>query len=149
MFATCETVNAIIQVLLNGLWWENHRFNAITHGSPERRWNFCLTSLWRQSAQLPTTQRLHSRSNLLWSKKLFSALPGYCPLRRTPFSNPVRMRTSCLVPKPITTVIGLGTRLVHAWNRSRGCGKAHVVSRARLSHVRRVWPARLGLMDIT
>ena len=57
-------------------------------------------------------------SNLLQSKKLFPALPGCCPLRRTPFSNLVRMRTSSLVSKPITTVIGLGTRMVHAWNRA-------------------------------
>ena len=72
-------------------------------------------------------------SNLLWSKKLFSALPGCCPLRRTPFSNLVRMRTSSLVPKPITMVIGLGTRLVHTWSHAHWLawslpmvvGKAH------------------------
>ena len=56
-----------------------------------------------------TTQRLHSSK--------FTALPGCCPLRRTPFSNVVRMRTCSLVPKPKTTVIGLGARLVHTWNR--------------------------------
>ena len=39
-------------------------------------------------------------SNLLWSKKLFSALPGCCPLRRMPFSNLVRMHASSLVHKP-------------------------------------------------
>ena len=42
-------------------------------------------------------------SNLPWSKKLFTALPDCCPLRRTPFSNLVRthiMRTCSLVPKP-------------------------------------------------
>ena len=55
--------------------------------------------------------------NSPWSIKLFTALPGCCPLRRTPFSNVVRMRTRSLVPKPKTTVIGLGARLVHTWNR--------------------------------
>ena len=55
--------------------------------------------------------------NLPRSIKLFTALPGCCPLRRTPFSNVVRMRTRSLVPKPKTTVIGLGARLVHTWNR--------------------------------
>ena len=56
-------------------------------------------------------------TNSHWSIKLFSALPGCCPLRRTPFSNVIRMRTRSLVPKPKTTVIGLGARLVHTWNR--------------------------------
>ena len=51
------------------------------------------------------------------SIKLFTALPGCCPLRRTPFSNIVRMRTRSLVPKPKTTIICLGARLVHTWNR--------------------------------
>ena len=60
-----------------------------------------------------TTQRLHSYKFALVDK-LFSALPclpSCCPLRRTPFSNVVRMRTRSLVPKPKTTVIGLGVRL--------------------------------------
>ena len=38
-----------------------------------------------------TTQRLHSYKFTLVDKT-FSALPGCCPLRRTPFSNLVRMR---------------------------------------------------------
>ena len=46
------------------------------------------------------------------SIKLFTALPACCPLRRTPFSNVVHMRTHSLVPKPKTTIIGLGPRLV-------------------------------------
>ena len=46
----------------------------------------------------PTTQRLHS-FKLPWSKMLFTALPDCCPLRRTPFSDLVRMRTCCLVPR--------------------------------------------------
>ena len=37
-------------------------------------------------------------------------------LCRTPFSNVVRMRTRSLVPKPKTTVIGLGARLVDVNN---------------------------------
>ena len=42
-------------------------------------------------------------TNSPWSTKLFLALPGCCPLRRTPFSNVLRMRRSSLVPKPKTT----------------------------------------------
>ena len=38
---------------------------------------------------------------------------GYYPLQRTPFSNFVCMCTCSLVPRPNTTIIGLGTRLVH------------------------------------
>ena len=49
--------------------------------------------------------------NSPWSIKLFTALTDCCPLRRTPFSNVVRMRTRSLVPKLKTTVIGLGARL--------------------------------------
>ena len=68
------------------------------------------------------------------SIELFSALPGCCPLRRTPFSNVVRMRTSGLIPKPKTTVIGLGVRLVHKWNREltrqRTAGTVVVVVKA-------------------
>ena len=52
-------------------------------------------------------------TNSSWLIKLFSALPTCCLLRRTPFSNVVRMRTRSLVPKPKTTVIGLGARLLH------------------------------------
>ena len=55
--------------------------------------------------------------NLPWSIKLFTALTDCCPLRRTPFSNVVRMRTRSLVPKLKTTVIGLGARLAHVKSR--------------------------------
>ena len=41
-----------------------------------------------------------------------STSSGPTGARRTPFSNVVRMRTRSLVPKPKTTVIGLGARLV-------------------------------------
>ena len=62
-----------------------------------------------------TTQRLHSSKFTQVDKAVHSTawLMGCCPLRRTPFSNVVRMRTRSLVPKPKTTVIGLGARLVH------------------------------------
>ena len=56
-------------------------------------------------------------SNLLWSKMLFTAMLSCYPLNRTPFSNLVHMH-KCLVPRPKTTVIDLGTRLVHTWNRT-------------------------------
>ena len=55
--------------------------------------------------------------NSPWSIELFTALPGCCPLRRTPFLNVVRMRTRSLVPKPRTTVIDLGARQLDTWNR--------------------------------
>ena len=55
--------------------------------------------------------------NSPWSIKLFTALTDGCPLRRTPFSNVVRMRTRSLVPKLKTTVIGLGARLAHVKSR--------------------------------
>ena len=55
--------------------------------------------------------------NSPWSIKLFKALTDCCPLRRTPFSNVVRMRTRSLVPKLKTTVIGLGARLAHVKSR--------------------------------
>ena len=57
--------------------------------------------------------------SLLWSIKLFTALPGCCPLHRTPFSDLVRKWTCSLVPRPKTPVIGLGARLVHTWNHAR------------------------------
>ena len=55
--------------------------------------------------------------NSPWSIKLFTALTDCCPLRRTPFSTVVRMRTRSLVPKLKTTVIGLGARLAHVKSR--------------------------------
>ena len=55
--------------------------------------------------------------NSPWSIKLFTALTDCCPLRRTPFSNVVRMRRRSLVPKLKTTVIGLGARLAHVKSR--------------------------------
>ena len=55
--------------------------------------------------------------NSPWSIKLFTALTDCWPLRRTPFSNVVRMRTRSLVPKLKTTVIGLGARLAHLKSR--------------------------------
>ena len=55
--------------------------------------------------------------NSPWPIKLFTALTDCRPLRRTPFSNVVRMRTRSLVPKLKTTVIGLGVRLAHVKSR--------------------------------
>ena len=65
--------------------------------------------------------------NSPWSIKLFTALTDCCPLRRTPFSNVVRMCTRSLVPKLKTTVIGLGARL------------ARVKSQVDQRSVRLVW----------
>ena len=79
----------------------------LENGSSTNR-HFITKLILITARSFTTTQRLHS-----FQLKLFLALPGYCPLRRTPFSNVVRMRTSNLVPKPKTTVIGLGAKLVH------------------------------------
>ena len=54
-----------------------------------------------------------------------------------------RMRTSSLVPKPITTVIGLGTRLVQAWYCARWPARLEpslpvVVGKAHGHHVDKV-----------
>ena len=54
-------------------------------------------------------------TNSPWSIKLFTALPGCCPLCRTPLSN-VHMCTHSFISKPKTTVNGPGVRLVHTWN---------------------------------
>ena len=54
-------------------------------------------------------------TNLSWSIKLGCPVAVCCVGR--PFSNVVRMCTSSLVPKPKITVVGLGARLVHTWNR--------------------------------
>ena len=61
------------------------------------------------------TQRLHSSEFTLVDKVV--PCTDCCPLRRTPFSNVVRMRTRSLVPKLKTTVIGLGARLAHVKSR--------------------------------
>ena len=62
------------------------------------------------------TQHLHSFKFILVNKS-HSQHCGWCPLRRTPFSDFVSMRTCSLVPRPNTTIDGLGTRLVHKPNR--------------------------------
>ena len=59
-----------------------------------------------------TTQRLHGYKFTLVDKTVPSSA-RLLSVYRTPFSNVVRMRTRSLVPKPKTTVIGLGVRLVH------------------------------------
>ena len=75
--------------------------------------NWCLS---QRGAILPLN--VFIALNSPWSIELFTALPGCCPLRRTPFSNVVCMRTHSLVPKPKITVIDLGARQVDTLNRS-------------------------------
>ena len=70
--------------------------------------NWCLS---QRGALQPLS--VFIATNSPWSIKLFSALPGCCPLRRMPFSNVVHMCTNILVPKPKTTVIDLRARLLH------------------------------------
>ena len=55
-------------------------------------------------------------TNSPWLIKLFTALPGCCPLCRMALSNVVHMCTHSFISKPKTTVNGLGVRLVHTWN---------------------------------
>ena len=58
-----------------------------------------------------TIQCLHSYKFTLVNKTVLSSA-RFRLLRKTPFSNIVHMRTRSLVPKPKTTVIGLGARQV-------------------------------------
>ena len=53
-----------------------------------------------------TTCSVFIALNSPWSIELSTALPSCCPLRRTPFSNVVRMRTCSLVPKPRSKTSG-------------------------------------------
>ena len=53
-----------------------------------------------------TTCSVFIALNSPWSVELSTALPSCCPLRRTPFSNVVRMRTCSLVPKPRSKTSG-------------------------------------------
>ena len=87
--------------------------------------NWCLS---QRGAIRPLSVFIAPNSS--WSLKLFTALAGCCPLRRTPFSNVVRMRTCSLVPKPKTTVIGLGARLAHTWNRGLARSLPALVAKA-------------------
>ena len=85
-----------------------------------------LTVILSQNLFLSQRRAIRSLSvfiapNSPWSIKLFTALTDCCPLRRTPFSNVVRMRTRSLVPKLKTTVIGLGARLAHVKSRVDQC----------------------------
>ena len=59
-----------------------------------------------------TTQRLHSYKFTLVDKTVLSSA-RLLSVAQDAISNVVRMRTHSLVPKPKTTVIGLGARLVH------------------------------------
>ena len=68
------------------------------------------------SAELYNSVFIAKNSSWSIKPKLFSPLPGCCMLCRTPFSNVVRMRICSLAPKPKTTIIGLGARLVRTWN---------------------------------
>ena len=77
-----------------------------------------------------TNQRLHSLKFTLVNKKPFtrSVVAVRYGIRRTPFSNFVRLCTCSLVPRPNTTFIGLGTRLVHERNRELTTRLAGAVS---------------------
>ena len=82
----------------------------LENGSSTHR-HFITKLMLITARSFTTIQHLHSYEFM--SIKLFSALPSCCLLRRTPFSNVVRIRTRSLVPKPKTTVLGLGARLVY------------------------------------
>ena len=74
--------------------------------------NVWISGLWYSCT-------LHSYKFTMVDKTVLSC--GRLLSHWMPFSN-VRMHTSSLVSKPKTTVIGLGTRLVHARNRTlSGC----------------------------
>ena len=63
------------------------------------------------------SQREAIRPSSVFTAPNSQSCSQHCPLRWTPFSNVVRMRTRSLVPKPKTTVIGLGARLAHVKSR--------------------------------
>ena len=78
-----------------------------------------LTIILAQNRYLPQHRALHPLSlhSFKFTLKIFTALPcGCCPLCRSPFYYLVHIHTHSLVPKPKTTVIGLGVRLVHMGN---------------------------------
>ena len=62
------------------------------------------------------TQRLYSYKFILVDKTVLSSA-RLLSVARTPFSNVESMRTRSLVPKPKTTVIGLGARLLYVKSR--------------------------------
>ena len=80
------------------------------------------------------TQHFHTYSfkNSPWLIKLFTALPYYCPLHSTPFSNLVCMCTHSLIPQSKTLVTGLGTRLVHRQNCELTSCSSEVYSKAQI-----------------
>ena len=87
----------------------------LENGSSSHR-HFIMKLMLITARSFTTTQRLHSYKFILVDKTVLSSanLPTCCCLlRRTPFSNVVRMRARSLVPKPKITVIGLGARLLH------------------------------------
>ena len=102
----CGSENAIF--LLSFFLCSDHfvKQRYFENGSSSHR-HFITKLMLITARSFTTTQRLHSYKFILVDK-LFSALPTCCLLRRTPFSNVVRMRTRSLVPKPKTTVIGTG-----------------------------------------
>ena len=84
-------------------------------------WNWCLSQ--RRDLR-PLSFFIASDS----PQKPLATLWGYCPLRRTPFSNLVCMRTHCLISRPKTTVIDLGVRLVHTLTSTAGTNSPTVLN---------------------
>ena len=101
-----SAIFVILSFLLRLLFKQRYLTNCL---STHRHFSTKLILITTQSST--NNQRLHS-FNFTLVKKSHSQHCGCCPLRRTPFSNVVCMRTCSLVPMPNTTIIGLGTRRV-------------------------------------
>ena len=104
----CGSESAIFLILLSFFLVKTTNFNndISKNGSSTHR-HFITKLILITVQSFATTQRLHSYEFIPVDKTVLSSA---C---RTPFSNVVRMRTCSIDPKPKTTVIGLGARLVH------------------------------------
>ena len=107
----CDSKSAIFLLCSDHFVKERY----LENGSSSHR-HFITKLILITARSFKTTQGLHSYKFILVDKTVLSST-RFCLLRRTPFSNVVRMRTRSFVPKPKTTVIGLGARLVHVKSR--------------------------------
>ena len=113
----CGCKSAIFLILSFFLRYDHFVQTTIVENGSSTHRHFITKLMLITPRSYTTAQRLHSSKFTLVDKVAHSTGWLYCQLRRTPFSNVVRMRTRSLVPKPKTTVIGLGARLAHVKSR--------------------------------
>ena len=80
------------------------RYDHFLQTTITRKWFKCSQNRCLSQHRAIRPLSVFIATNSPWLIKLFTALPGCCPLRRTPFSNTVCMHTRSLFPKPNTTV---------------------------------------------